>query len=115
VTGRQLLIHAYGDARTVVAAALRSAQCAAAELGSDVAIHVVAQGPAVRALADDSTLSDVLGVTPHDPRVVILACQNSLRSAGLTTADLRADVQHIPSAVAYLAERQWKGSAYVRV
>jgi intracellular sulfur oxidation DsrE/DsrF family protein len=112
---RQLLIHAYGDTPAVVATALRSARNAAAELGSDVSVHVVVQGPAVRELADQSDLSGELEESILDPRVVVLACRNSLRTAGLESTDLLPGVQTVPSAVAYLAERQWNGSAYVRV
>jgi len=77
---RQLLIHAYGDTPAVVATALRSARNAAAELGSDVSVHVVVQGPAVRELADQSDLSGELEESILDPRVVVLACRNSLRN-----------------------------------
>jgi intracellular sulfur oxidation DsrE/DsrF family protein len=112
---RQLLIHALGDTPAVVAAALRSARNAVAELGSGDSVHVVVQGPAVRELADGGTLADELEAALLEPRVVVLACQNSLRSADLTSSELRPGVQTVPSAVAYLAERQWQGAAYVRI
>ncbi|CAN5279801.1 hypothetical protein BH09ACT2_BH09ACT2_18460 [soil metagenome] len=115
VINRQLLIHVLGDTPDVVAAALRSARNAAAELGSDDSVQVVVQGPAVRALAADSALADAVTDSLRDPRVVIHACQNSLRSADLTPSDLRPGVQTVPSAVAHLAERQWLGAAYVRI
>lgn len=115
VIGGQLLIHAFGDTPAIVSAALRSARNAAAELGSEVSIQVVVQGPAVRELAGDSILSEEIGDALLDQHVVILACQNSLHSAGVDSLDLRAGVQTVPSAVAYLAERQWAGSAYVRL
>lgn len=80
-----------------------------------VVIHVVAQGPMVRFLADGSPLAGVvedwLGIADS----AVLACENSMESAGVLTTDLLTGVGTVPSAVTYLAEQQWAGWAYVAI
>jgi hypothetical protein len=112
---RGLLIHAAGplehDALTGI---LRSAANARAALGAAAAIEVVVQGPGVRLLAKGPALNDAV----DDARklgVELLACGNSLRSAGLADSDLTAGVQTVPAAIAHLARRQWDGWAYARL
>ena len=102
MTDHQLLIHAYGDSP-------------AAELESETSIHVVIQGPAVRELAGDGSVCAEIDDSLVDPRVVVLAGQNSLRSVGLAPPDLRHGVHSVASAVASLARRPWDGSAYLRI
>lgn len=112
---RGLLIHAAGqighDALTGI---LRSAANARAALGTAAAIEVVVQGPGVQLLAKGSALNEAV----DDARqlgVQLLACGNSLRSAGLEGSDLTAGVQTVPAAIAHLARRQWDGWAYARL
>jgi intracellular sulfur oxidation DsrE/DsrF family protein len=110
---RELLIHVSGSATETLTAALRSAKNAAHTLtDDDVFIHVVVQGPLVRHLTADATGADDVTAT-LGPNLHVYACQNSMNSANVTGTDLLPGVTTVPSAVAYLAEKQWDGAAYV--
>ncbi|MFT4471749.1 DsrE family protein [Arthrobacter sulfonylureivorans] len=113
--GRGLLIHSAGQLeRDALAGILRSAANARAELGPGVGIEVVIQGPGVTLLASNSPSAESISSTAQlDVR--ILACGNSLRSAGLAAEDLAPAVDTVPAAIAHLAQRQWGGWAYVRL
>ncbi|TJY69262.1 hypothetical protein E4J89_11950 [Arthrobacter sp. CAU 1506] len=112
---RGLLIHSAGQLeRDALAGILRSAANARAELGPGAGIEVVIQGPGVTLLASDSPSVGAISSTAQlDVR--ILACGNSLRSAGLAAQDLIPGVDTVPAAIAHLAQRQWGGWAYVRL
>jgi uncharacterized protein len=113
--GRGLLVHSAGSLeRDTLAAILRSAANARAAFGADIGIEVVIQGPGVTLLAADSPSTEAINSTALlDVRV--LACGNSLRSAGLDAKDLVPTVDTVPAAIAHLAQRQWDGWAYVRL
>ncbi|MGN6441619.1 MAG: DsrE family protein [Arthrobacter sp.] len=112
---RGLLIHAAGPLeQDALAGILRSAANARAALGAATGIEVVIQGPGVKLLA----ASALTGEAINDARtleVQLLACGNSLRSAGLEAGDLAAGVATVPAAIAHLAQRQWDGWAYARL
>jgi intracellular sulfur oxidation DsrE/DsrF family protein len=107
---RELLIHASGSAPETLTAALRSARHAFA--GETVSIHVVVQGPLVRHLTADSPGAENVSAS-LGPNVQVQACRNSMSSANVTSGDLLPGVSTVPSAVAYLAQKQWDGAAYV--
>ncbi|MCO4276031.1 DsrE family protein [Pseudarthrobacter sp. HLT3-5] len=112
--GPGLLIHAAGPLEPdTLAGILRSSANARAALEPGAAIEVVVQGPGVRLLTADSPVSETITHT-RQLDVEVLACANSMRSAGLETEDLTAGISTFPAAVAHLAERQWQGWAYVR-
>jgi len=113
--GRGLLIHSAGSLeRDALAGILRSAANARAALGPGTGVEVVIQGPGVTLLAKDSPSTEAINSTVQlDVR--ILACSNSLRSAGLEEKDLVLGVDIVSAAVAHLAHRQWIGWAYVRL
>ena len=114
LSGPGLLIHAAGPSEPdTLAGILRSAANARAALKPGAAIEVVVQGPGVRLLTADSPVNEAITQT-RQLNVVILACANSMRSAGLEAEDLSAGICTVPAAVAHLAERQWQGWAYVR-
>jgi len=74
---------------------------------------VVVQGTGVKLLAMDSpAIETVKSARQMDVRV--LACGNSMRSAGLEEKDLTAGIGVVPAAIAHLAQRQWDGWAYAR-
>ena len=112
---KHLLIHAHGNTAELLAAALRSARNTSAALGPDAEIHVVAQGPLVRLLIGGSPLSADVAETLENANIHVHACENSMNGAGVTTTELLQKVRTVPSAVAYLAERQWDGWAYVTI
>ncbi|WP_427017399.1 DsrE family protein [Pseudarthrobacter sp. P1] len=112
--GPGLLIHAAGPLEPDTLAGIpRSTANARAALKPGAAIEVVVQGPGVRLLASDSPASEAI-THVRQLDVEILACANSLRSAGLEAEDLTTGIDTVPAAVAHLAERQWQGWAYVR-
>jgi intracellular sulfur oxidation DsrE/DsrF family protein len=113
--GPGLLIHAAGPLEPeTLAGVLRSSANARAALEPGASIEVVVQGPGVRLLTADSLVSEAITHT-RQLDVEILACANSMRSAGLDAEDFAAGVGTVPAAVAHLAGRQWQGWAYVRL
>ncbi|TIH36156.1 DsrE family protein [Subtercola vilae] len=115
MVARHLLIHVHGNNFDAVTAALRVARNSSTELGADVSIHIVAQGPLVRQLAKGSPIAPDLAETIHSGQIEVLACRNSMTSAELRPNDLQPGVTTTPSAVAFLAEQQFNGWAYVRL
>lgn len=110
-----LLLHGAGsDAETWLPNLMRSAANAAADLGAGRDIHVVVQGPGVALLAKGRGPGEQLG-TLLEAGVRVFACGNSLRSAGLSAADLAPGIDTVPAAVGHLARQQWAGWAYVRI
>lgn len=71
------------------------------------------QGPGVQLLAAGAPASKAI-THVRQLDVEILACANSLRSAGLEAGDVTTGIGTVPAAVAHLAERQWQVWAYVR-
>jgi len=109
-----LLLHATGPLEAEsLTGVLRSSANARAALKPGAAIEVVVQGAGVRLLTGDSPIKEAI-TNVRQLGVEILACANSLRSAGLEAADLAVGIGTVPAAVAHLAERQWQGWAYVR-
>ena len=112
---RGLVAHSAGPLPDgALAGVLRSSQNAVAALGPKVPVEAVIQGPGVARLAQGSGTGDAIsGAVASGVRV--LACGNSLRSAGLSVEDLLPGIEIVPAAIAHLAERQWDGWAYVRL
>jgi intracellular sulfur oxidation DsrE/DsrF family protein len=114
VTGH-LIVHAYGSADSdALATALRVARHSAQGLGEGATIQIVVQGPAVKLLTVGTSYEDELVSALISGRIEVTACENSMRSASVDPAELLPMVGTVPSAVAYIAQRQWDGSAYVR-
>lgn len=112
--GPGLLIHAAGPLEpNTLAGVLRSSANARAALKPGAAIEVVVQGPGVRLLTADSPVGEAI-IHTRQLDVEVLACANSMRSAGLEAENLAIGISIVPAAVAHLAERQWQGWAYVR-
>ncbi|BAS07622.1 hypothetical protein AHiyo4_10440 [Arthrobacter sp. Hiyo4] len=110
-----LLIHGAGPAMPgMFAGALRSATNASAALPSETVVELVVQGPGVAMLATGSEVAEAIADV-LDRGVRILACENSMRSAGVELHQLLPGVGHVPAAVAHLARRQWEGWAYIRM
>ncbi|WP_207597803.1 DsrE family protein [Arthrobacter sp. D5-1] len=110
-----LLIHSAGPLeQDALAGVLRSAANARAALGQGPGIEVVIQGPGVKLLAKSSPATEAI-TNAGELDVGILACGNSMRSAGMEDIDLAPGVGTVPAAIAHLAWRQWDGWAYVRL
>lgn len=113
--GPGVLIHSAGPLdQDTLAGIFRSAANARAALGQGVGIEVVIQGPGVKLLAADSTVIEAID-NARQLDVAILACGNSMRSAGLADKDLAAGVGMVPAAIAHLVQRQWAGWAYAKL
>ena len=110
-----LLIHAAGPLdQEALLGVLRSASNARAALAPGTAIEVLVQGPGVRMLAKGSPVSEAINQA-WKTDVRLLACGNSMLSAGLDGDDLAAGVASVPAAIAHLATRQWSNWAYARL
>lgn len=114
---RGLVLHVLtqepGTEERALRGAFRSAVNAQADLPSGTPLEIVVQGAAVVALAAGSSLAgDVAGLEQAGVR--ILACSNSLASAGLDAAHLMEGIAVASSAVGQVTRRQWLGWAYVR-
>lgn len=113
--GPGLLIHSAGPLeQDALSGILRSAANARAALGQGVGIEVVIQGPGVKLLATNSAAAEAI-TSAGELHVGILACGNSMRSAGLEDKDLAPGIGTVPAAIAHLARRQWGGWAYARL
>ena len=108
-----LLLHVSGADAAQIQAGIRVALNARAQL-PDITLELVVQGLCVSFLAAGSSLEPELA-TLGGGRVPVLACGNSMRSAGLEADELPGGVSVVPAAVAHLAARQFTGWAYVRV
>ena len=113
--GRGLLIHSAGPLeQDALAGILRRASNARAALTPGTGIEVVVQGPGVKLLATNSPATEAVNSARHLD-VSILACGNSMRSAGLEEKDLAPGIDMVPAAISHLAQRQWDGWAYARL
>jgi intracellular sulfur oxidation DsrE/DsrF family protein len=112
---RGIVAHSAGPLHDgALAGVLRSSQNAVAALGPEVSVEAVIQGPGVVHLAEGSGSGEVIsGAVASGVRV--LACGNSLRSAGVPAEGLLPGVEMVPAAIAHLAQRQWDGWAYIRL
>lgn len=113
--GPGLLIHSAGPLeQEALTGILRSAANARAALGQGAHIEVVIQGPGVKLLATNTPATEAI-TNAGQLHVDILACGNSMRSAGMEDQDLAPGVGTVPAAIAHLARRQWDGWAYARL
>lgn len=113
--GKGLLIHAAGPLeQDALAGILRSATNARAALHAQTGIEVIVQGAGVKLLAAGSPATEAINAA-RQLDVKLLACGNSMRSAGLEEIDLIPGVGAVPAAIAHLVERQWDGWAYVKL
>ncbi|KSU70069.1 hypothetical protein AS031_18555 [Pseudarthrobacter enclensis] len=80
----------------------------------EAGIEVVVQGPGVKLLTKNSPATEAI-TNAGQLHVDILACGNSMRSAGMEDKDLAPGVGTVPAAIAHLTRRQWDGWAYARL
>ncbi len=109
-----LVVHGAGPMESgTLQGVLRSCRNAVEALGPEAPVEAVIQGPGV-ALLDAGAESGAVEAAIASG-VQVLACGNSLRSAGLSEGGLLPGVRVVPAAIAHLARRQWEGWAYVRI
>lgn len=110
-----LLVHGTGPLQSgMLEGVLRSSRNAVEALGPESRVEAVIQGPGVAMLAAGSDSGAAIAEAAS-AGISILACGNSLRSAGIDATDLVPGVSVVPAAIAHLARRQWDGWAYVRL
>lgn len=85
-----------------------------AELGkSNVAIEIVAYGPAIDMLRIESEAGPRVDEAIQSG-VKVIACENTMRGTHITTADMLPHIHYTRSGVVYLMEKQEQGYAYIR-
>lgn len=76
-------------------------------------VEIVFNGPAISALTAGSTLAADLSVLVART-AGLLACNNSMAAAGISSADLVPGVTVVPSGISHIVRRQHDGWTYVR-
>ncbi|RME69799.1 MAG: hypothetical protein D6778_00080 [Nitrospirae bacterium] len=88
------------------------------DMGKDVEVRVLANGPSVKAYADEETIEKMKPLAEQG--VKFLACRNSLKafcSGGDVCIDeesLPDFVEVVPAGVSELTKRQAEGYAYIK-
>jgi len=84
------------------------------DIGEDLAVvEIVFNGPAISALRAGSELLDELSAL-RTRGVGLLACNNSMVAAGISSDDLLPGAVVVPAGISHLVRRQQAGWAYVR-
>lgn len=94
--------------------ALNNARNLQEDLGAaNLDIEVVAYGPGLAMLRDDSTVADRLAQA-LDKNVTLLACENTMRNQKVARSDIYAGVKFVNAGVVHLMKRQREGWSYIR-
>lgn len=80
---------------------------------SKVQIEIVAYGPGISMLKDDSTASNRVAEAVQSG-IEIVACENTMKAQKLTKADMNKSVGYVSAGVVELMKRQSEGWAYIR-
>ena len=94
--------------------ALNNVRNLQADLGAaNIDIELVAYGPGIGMLKADSVVGNRIDEALA-AGVKVLACENTMRGAELTSADMPTKVGYVPSGVVEITQRQMQGWAYLR-
>lgn len=94
--------------------ALNNAKNVQSELGKDNAeIEIVAYGPGLNMLKDDSTVANRLQEA-KEAGIKLYACGNTMKGMKLTKDDLSPAAEVVKAGVLEIADKQQKGYTYVR-
>ena len=94
--------------------ALNNAHNVQADLGAaNVAIEIVAYGPGIGMLKMDSSVAGRIDQATSEG-VKVVACENTMRNAKLTKADMLNSIGYVPAGVVELVQKQQQGWAYIR-
>jgi intracellular sulfur oxidation DsrE/DsrF family protein len=94
--------------------ALNNAQNIQEALGKDnVDVEIVAYGPGLPMLKMESKVGGRLAQA-LDGNVKLIACENTMRKAHLTKADMYGGISYVPGGVVHIMQREQEGWAYVR-
>lgn len=84
------------------------------DLGKDnVQIEIVTHGPGINMLKAESAVAPRLAQA-LDNSVVLDVCENTMRNAKLTKADMYGGVSFVPSGVTHIVQREREGWYYLR-
>jgi len=84
------------------------------DLGKDnVVIEIVTHGPGIDMLKAESKVGPRLAQALDD-NVVLAACENTMRNAKVTKADMYAGISYVPSGVTHIIQRESEGWYYLR-
>lgn len=93
---------------------LNNAKNVQQELGaSKVQIEIVAYGPGIGMLKDDSTAANRVSEAIQSG-IEVVACENTMNAQKLTKADMNKSVGYVSAGVVELMRRQSEGWAYIR-
>lgn len=94
--------------------ALNNAKNVQQELGtSNVQIEIVAYGPGIGMLKDDSITANRVSEAVQSG-IQVVACENTMKALKLTKADMNKSVGYVNAGVVELMKRQSEGWAYIR-
>lgn len=79
----------------------------------NVVIEIVTHGPGIEMLKAESKVSARLA-NALDSNIGLLACENTMRNAKVTKADMYGGISYAPSGVTHIVERQNEGWRYLR-
>lgn len=85
-----------------------------ADFGKEnVVIEIVTHGPGINMLMAESKVTARLA-TAMDNNIGLLACENTMRNAKVTKADMYGGISYAPSGVSHIIARQSEGWYYLR-
>jgi len=94
--------------------ALNNAKNVQTAFGADkVDIEIVAYGPGIGMLKMDSVVANRIDESKKSG-IAIVACQNTMKTMGLTDADMLVNTSYVPSGVVEIIKKQQHGYAYIR-
>lgn len=94
--------------------ALNNAKNVQAAIGADkVDVEIVAYGPGIGMLKLDSEVGARIDQALNDG-IKVVACQNTMKGAGLTEADMLPGIAYVPAGVVEIMRKQSHGYSYLR-
>jgi len=85
-----------------------------ADFGKEnVVIEIVTHGPGINMLMAESKVTARLA-TAMDNNIGLFACENTMRNAKVTKADMYSGISYAPSGVSHIIARQSEGWYYLR-
>jgi len=94
--------------------ALNNARNLQTDLGAaNVDVEIVAYGPGIGMLKNDSTVGNRVGEALASG-VKVVACENTMRGQKLARSDMLDAIGYVPAGVVEIMQRQQQGWAYLR-
>ena len=94
--------------------ALNNAKNVQQVYGADkVDIEIVVYGPGIGMLKSDSVVANRVEEAKQ-AKIMIVACENTMRSAKLTKEDMLPNTSYVPAGVVEIIKKEREGYAYIR-